>query len=363
MTNTQGLELISTAHQVAGRYRAQHIRSLRLAVLSILSKTRIVQVFGSVRLPRTSSGHHCDVCGDLWTGGLGTAMCGLCEARVHRNCYRGVLLLKEIWDEWLCDRCFVCALREADPKQLVCVLCLRNDGALKFTDTLGWIHPTCVLLSPRVQFSDDLFTHTENKAESGPLQNCCYCGRSSNWTVPCTYAQCEGYFHVKCLQRASKPICMQSKFLRCVKHNAHKLPTPRTSAQHPRKPEAKVTFIDLGDELEILTEPPLPSVPLKRRRITAQTPPESEQPPRKTSLTKRQFYTKFQQETQITEPGTLLELREKLKTFLRANQQGSDFNYYDISHLPRLAGMIGKEGKVEHNTLEAIVLAHSYVVG
>ena len=36
---------------------------------------------------------------------------------------------------------------------------------------------------------------------------------------------------------------------------------------------------------------------------------------------------------------------------------------YDLGHLPELAQMIGRDGKVEHSSLEAIVLANSYVVG
>ena len=77
----------------------------------------------------------------------------------------------------------------------------------------------------------------------------------------------------------------------------------------------------------------------------------------------RQFYSDLQRETNIREVGTCEELLGRLKVFLRANQLKIDFNYYDISHLPTLAQIIGTEGKVEHSSLEAIVLAHSFASG
>ena len=362
MTNREGLE--STWQEVAGRYRPQHLRNLRSSILRILHKPDLSQRFGSVRAPRVSPGPHCDVCSNLCSSSLCTAVCGLCEAAVHRSCYRGVLVLKEMWDEWLCDRCFICGLNGIDPKEVTCALCLRSDGALKYTSPIGWVHPTCVLLSPQVEFTDQVFTSIREKAGSGPIHRCCFCGKDNVWTIPCSQPLCELHFHVKCLQRASKYISTQQEHLRCIKHNTNLYPSPRCGTPGtPRKQEMKTTFIDLGDELEVYIEPRQSMPPSKRRRCTVHSVLEAVPKPRRAGDVQRQFYTDLQKETNITEAGTCGELLSKLKAFLRANQQKTDFNYYDISHMPRLAQMIGSEGKVEHSSLETIVLAHSFALG
>jgi len=353
----------STCEQVAGRYRPQHLRNLRSAILRILHKPGLPSRFGSVRAPRAAPGPRCDVCSTLCQSSLCTAVCGLCEAAVHRSCYRGVLLLKEMWDDWLCDRCFLCGLTELDPGKVVCSLCLRSDGALKYVSPLGWLHPTCVLLSPQVEFADSTFTSIKTKTGAGPSYTCCFCGQSNSWTLPCSEPLCPLHFHAKCLQRAAKQIGPHPALLRCSQHCTCLHPTPRCSSpDSTRKSEVKTTFIDQGDQLEVCIESCQPLVSRKRRRCAPLTISTAVPRPRKETGV-RQFYSDLQRETNIREVGTCEELLSRLKVFLRANQLKIDFNYYDISHLPTLAQIIGTEGKVEHSSLEAIVLAHSFASG
>jgi hypothetical protein len=89
------------------------------------------------------------------------------------------------------------------------------------------------------------------------------------------------------------------------------------------------------------------------RSISCPVPPLEEQ---------RVLSEELSKVTGINKSGTRKELEDKLKVFLRQHKKRDDYNFYDVSHIPELAELLGNGGKVEHRLLPSVVLQHSFII-
>lgn len=119
--------------------------------------------------------------------------CGGCNINVHVCCYG----IEEPFFDWKCSVC----LEGLQKENIICALCLKNDGAMKRTECKQWVHVICALFMEGVEFPDVSSMEPVNikKVSITKLNKCCiFCELSDGYCMKCSTKNCRNFFHVSC---------------------------------------------------------------------------------------------------------------------------------------------------------------------
>lgn len=309
---------------------------------------------------------YCDVCAEKRDMGS-LVLCSLCRNVAHRECYRGVLMAKASWAEWLCDQCLLCGLAEVSAGVIPCAICGMKPGLLKWIRRLGWAHPGCVLYSGSLDFSSEEHDSVLSLGKLHSRNRCLYCGNTSQWAVQCSFKGCELAFHTRCAQiHGIRPLWQESDLLRLCRLHREEVAGVDAERRAVRKQFRfcrKQLDLPAVAKVEKVEKPRIAKIhrqPIKRSRTVQFThAPVPISPIKKEE--KRCLSSQLSSITGILQPGTAKELEAQLKAFFRLHKQREDYNFYDVSHMPELVQVLGC-GKVEHGLVSSLVLQHSVVL-
>ncbi|KXZ51594.1 hypothetical protein GPECTOR_12g558 [Gonium pectorale] len=180
--------------------RALYARSLRLPP-------------GVESVPHTKSGmcFECEVCGEDEESPDDLKLeCDMCRCVVHSRCYgvkqppHGAL--------WLCDVCQLHATGLPAERAPPCELCPVLGGAMKRTESGGYVHLLCAMWTPGVFFGDpDTLEPVGGVAKA--VQNraslrCSLCKQQHGACIQCAGgARCYTAFHPMCAREAGLAMC------------------------------------------------------------------------------------------------------------------------------------------------------------
>lgn len=133
----------------------------------------------------------CDVCGDCdESDGNRLFACNGCAIAVHQECYG---ILEPVGKFWFCAKCLFYG---EDGR---CFLCTNENGILKRTTDLRWVHAVCAVLHPSLFFANpsskepvDVSDWKRRRGECG------CCSARSDTLIRCTYFKCSRRYHASC---------------------------------------------------------------------------------------------------------------------------------------------------------------------
>lgn len=135
----------------------------------------------------------CGVCDDPESPQNQIVTCDSCKVRVHLYCYG----IKKVECLWKCSPC-----SKFGENNMVCVLCKRQNGAMKSTVCKRYVHVICALFTSKVEFVNvDSMEPIDISSAKKSFKLCHFCKKSTAYSTKCVQKNCANRFHVTCAQR------------------------------------------------------------------------------------------------------------------------------------------------------------------
>lgn len=189
----------------------------------------------------------CVLCTDEETFENPILNCVDCDLKVHVLCYG----IENLDAEFKCSPC------QSNVSQSMCILCMKNGGALKKTTCDGWVHVLCALFIEGCRFLDNNVMEPvdiSRVSESKRNKKCCFCENDDGFAPLCHHSKCKNRLHITCAQKSG---CLKEeadnnkKIKKAIKFRAYCLEhKPANSSRRISSEFVRIAALKKGKELK-----------------------------------------------------------------------------------------------------------------